>query len=63
MAVPKKRTSKSKKGSRRAHDHILLPTPILCACGEATLPHRICPSCGTYKGRQMLKVAADAAAE
>ncbi|MBM4608309.1 50S ribosomal protein L32 [Rhodococcus hoagii] len=23
------------------------------ACGEKTLPHVACPSCGTYKGRQV----------
>ena len=57
MAVPKKKTSKSKKGMRRSHDHVAVPNVILCKCGEPTLPHRICPSCGEYKGRQVLKKA------
>jgi len=55
MAVPKKKVSKSRKGMRRSHDALTPPNVILCSCGEATLPHRVCPSCGTYKGRQVLK--------
>jgi large subunit ribosomal protein L32 len=55
MAVPKKKTSKSKKNMRRAHDHVAVPNIVTCECGEPTLSHKICPSCGTYKGRQMLR--------
>jgi len=40
---------------RRSHDHVAVPTVVLCSCGEPTVPHRICPSCGTYRGRQMLR--------
>lgn len=54
MAVPKKKTSKSKKRMRRSHDRIPVPTVIYCECGEPALPHRICDACGTYKGRQFL---------
>ncbi len=54
MALPKKRTSRSRRGMRRSHDQVAVPNVILCKCGEPTLPHRICPSCGTYKGRQVL---------
>ncbi len=54
MALPKKKTSKSKKGMRRSHDRVAVPTVIYCECGEPTLPHRICEKCGTYKGKQML---------
>lgn len=55
MAVPRKKVSKAKKRSRRAHDHVAVPNVIYCQCGEPTLSHRICPSCGTYKGKQMLR--------
>lgn len=55
MAVPNRKISKSRKGMRRAHDKVAVPTVILCQCGEPTLPHRICPSCGSYRGRQMLR--------
>ncbi len=55
MALPKKKTSKSRKGMRRSHDHVAVPNVIYCECGEPSLSHRICPSCGTYKGRQYLR--------
>ena len=54
MALPKKKTSKSKKGMRRSHDRVPVPNVVSCECGEPTLPHRVCPKCGNYRGRQML---------
>lgn len=54
MALPKKRVSRSRRGMRRSHDHVAVPNVILCQCGEPTLSHCACPSCGTYKGRQVL---------
>ncbi len=54
MALPKKKTSRSKRNMRRAHDHVPVPNVVLCECGEPTLPHKACPSCGNYKGRQVL---------
>ncbi len=59
MALPKKKTSRSKKGMRRSHDHIPAPNVIYCDCGEASLPHRVCPQCGTYKSRTYIKSTAD----
>lgn len=55
MAQPKKRTSRSRKGMRRAHDHVAVPNVVYCECGEPVLPHRACNACGNYKGRQVLK--------
>jgi large subunit ribosomal protein L32 len=53
MAVPKRRQSTTRRDKRRSHDAITLPNTVLCPqCGEPKLPHRVCPSCGTYKGRQ-----------
>ena len=40
---------------RRSPDKVAVPNVVLCSCGEPMLPHRICPSCGTYNGRQMLR--------
>ncbi|MFH1033928.1 MAG: 50S ribosomal protein L32 [Pseudomonadota bacterium] len=55
MAVPKRRQSQTRGRKRRAHDAITLPNPSACPqCGEAKMPHRACPSCGTYQGRQVL---------
>jgi large subunit ribosomal protein L32 len=57
MAVPRNRVSNSKKNLRRSH-HAKKPKSIQACtqCGKATLPHRICSHCGSYKGRQILKV-------
>ncbi len=56
MAVPKRRHSTTRRNKRRAHDGITLPNTVACPqCGEAKMPHRVCPSCGTYKGRQVVK--------
>ncbi len=55
MAVPKKKTSQSRKNMRRSH-HALKPTACgECSnCGELKLPHHVCPSCGHYSGRSVI---------
>ena len=54
MAVPKGKTSKAKRDSRRAHDAISAPSLSICPqCKEPKMPHRACPSCGTYKGKDV----------
>lgn len=59
MAVPKRRTTRSKRDMRRAqHDKVTAPNVIACAkCGEPIIPHRVCPSCGHYKGKQIVEKA------
>ncbi|MBW1866983.1 MAG: 50S ribosomal protein L32 [Deltaproteobacteria bacterium] len=57
MAVPKRKTSKSKRDKRRTHQKTEAPTLSNCPqCGEAVLPHHACPSCGSYKGRTVIEV-------
>jgi large subunit ribosomal protein L32 len=54
MAVPKKKTSKSKRDMRRAHDALQVPGMSLCPqCKEPKQPHRACPACGYYKGKEV----------
>ncbi|MDR2050671.1 MAG: 50S ribosomal protein L32 [Deltaproteobacteria bacterium] len=53
MAVQQNKKSKSRKNMRRSHDRVRVPNVVLCKCGEPTLPHAICPSCGTYRGRRL----------
>lgn len=61
MAVPKKKTSPSRRNMRRSHDRVVFRKAVDCAnCGELRLPHHVCPSCGFYNGRQV--VASKAAA-
>ncbi len=60
MAVPKRRTSKSRKGKRRSHKALKVQSLSLCPkCGSPMLPHRACPECGYYKGRQVVEGAQD----
>ncbi len=57
MAVPKRKTSKSRRDKRRAHDFITPPNVILCPnCKEPKLPHTVCLKCGTYRGKKFLDV-------
>jgi len=57
MAVPKQRLSRTRRDKRRAHDFLTPPNVVDCPhCHEPRLPHRVCPSCGMDKGRQVLKV-------
>ena len=54
MAVQQNKKSRSRKGMRRAHDHVAIPAVIYCEkCGEPTLPHTVCPACGAYKEHKL----------
>ena len=56
MAVPKRRTSRAKRRTRRAHDAIPVPARSVCPqCQEPKLPHRVCRNCGTYRGREVIQ--------
>ncbi len=55
MAVPKRKTSKSKRDMRRTHKKTAGPNLTTCAnCGEPKPPHHVCMSCGTYRGRTLI---------
>ncbi len=61
MAVPKRKTSKSRSASRKAQN-TKKPTARASSCsqcGAPALPHHACTSCGYYGGRQVLTVAAE----
>jgi large subunit ribosomal protein L32 len=62
MAVPKKKTSQSRRNMRRSHDHLTSVISVECPnCGSRKLPHHLCESCGQYKGRQVFSVSKDTA--
>jgi large subunit ribosomal protein L32 len=45
---------------RRTHKKTAAPSVTTCAqCGEPKLPHHLCMSCGTYKGRTLMEVDED----
>lgn len=58
MAVPKRKTSKARRDKRRNNVWKLEPVgfSVCPQCGELKIPHRVCKSCGTYKGRQVIAV-------
>lgn len=61
MSVPKKRISKRRTRARRSHHSIQSPTVSTCPkCSAALQPHHACPSCGYYKGRDVLNKTATA---
>ncbi len=56
MAVPKRKTSVSKRNMRRSHDSLEKINVVLDKdSGEPRLSHKIDISTGMYKGRQILK--------
>ena len=57
MAVPKKKTSKRRKGMRRANDYLTFNERITYCenCGTDVLLHHVCETCGFYKGKKILQ--------
>jgi len=56
MAVPKKRTSSARRDKRRAQHKAGKATLNRCPkCHSPRLPHRVCPTCGSYKGREVVE--------
>ncbi len=59
MGVPKRKTSKMRLRTRRAANRWHAPQMAKCGqCGSTVRSHTACPSCGYYKGRQVLSVNA-----
>jgi len=61
MPNPKRRHSKRRTSTRRAHDFLTPTVTSECPnCHERKLPHRACPKCGTYKGRDVIDLKENA---
>ena len=57
MPNPRRRHSKARRDRRRTHDSLTVPTTVECSqCHEAKPPHTVCPSCGYYDKKQVVKV-------
>ncbi len=57
MAVPKRKTSKSKRNMRRSHHALKTSLGTECSnCGALVRPHHVCSDCGHYKNKQVLKI-------
>ncbi len=54
MAVPKKKTSKSRRNKRRTHQGLSIPALVKCSnCGAMIRPHNACHKCGYYQGEKV----------
>ncbi len=56
MAVPKRKNSRMRSRKRRGGHAKFSPVrAITCPkCSELMAPHRICPSCGHYRGKDVM---------
>lgn len=56
MAVPARRTSKTRKRLRRTYYKLQVPGMSACPnCGELRKAHHVCPSCGYYGDKEVVK--------
>jgi large subunit ribosomal protein L32 len=59
MAVPKRKTSPSRRNMRRSHHALSAEAFQECPnCGELKRPHNMCAACGHYNGREIVAVDA-----
>jgi len=59
MANPKRRHSNQRTRLRRTHYKLKGLNMSFCPqCKNKVLPHRVCPHCGYYKGRQVIEIKA-----
>lgn len=57
MANPKRKHSRSRSKKRRTHQKLSSPLLIKCThCGRLKPAHLICPFCGYYGGREIIKI-------
>ncbi|MBS3932773.1 MAG: 50S ribosomal protein L32 [Truepera sp.] len=55
--VPKKKTSKASRDARRSHHYLTPPNLVPCPTCKGLKPaHVVCPHCGSYGGKQVLKI-------
>ena len=55
MAVPKRKTSKSRRNKRRTHDRLKLLNIVSCPrCHSKKISHRVCQNCGYYSEHEII---------
>jgi len=55
-SVPKRRISRTRRDKRRTHWKMTRPVFSTCShCGQPARPHRVCTSCGFYRGREYME--------
>ena len=57
MAVPKRKVSGAPRDKRRSNNSKLAaPVLVECPkCRELISAHRVCPACGSYGGKEVVK--------
>lgn len=57
MALPKRKHSKARRDKSRTHWKLAIPSLGKCPqCARPLIPHRACPGCGFYRGRQVMVI-------
>jgi large subunit ribosomal protein L32 len=57
VPLPKRKYSRARQGERRAHLGLKAAALIDCPqCHTRKLPHHVCPTCGTYDGREVIAI-------
>lgn len=55
MALPKRKTSKSKRDKRRTHDRLRAVNVVECPrCHSKKISHRVCANCGYYAEHEII---------
>ncbi|HLH65462.1 MAG TPA: 50S ribosomal protein L32 [Solirubrobacteraceae bacterium] len=60
MAVPKQKQSHARTSHRRSQHRVAPVAHNECpTCHAPRLPHRVCPNCGSYRGRVVVTAPGD----
>ncbi|MBU2608083.1 MAG: 50S ribosomal protein L32 [Chloroflexi bacterium] len=55
-ALPKRKYAKARQGKRRSHHGLTSPPLDSCPqCHTAKLSHHVCPTCGSYAGKEVIE--------
>jgi large subunit ribosomal protein L32 len=55
MSVQKQRHTKTRRDRKRARFEMKPVSMQTCTkCGKPTMPHKACPNCGFYKGKEVV---------
>ncbi len=55
--LPKHKYPKARQGDRRSHLGLKVTSLVDCPqCHSPKLPHRVCPTCGSYAGREVITI-------
>ena len=55
MALPKSKTSKSRRDKRRTHDRLKAVNVVECPrCYSKKISHRVCANCGYYGEHEII---------